>query len=157
MKKIMMTTLIIIGVILLLIIAFLGFNKILPLGLNIHNAINQKSGIAIEEYDLVSYYRAVAPVKGFGAYPYDWNGATWLFSSQENLEAFKSNPERYAPQYGGYCTKAIGSGFAAPANPEIWTIVNDQLFFFSSAKVKSDFLKEPNKQIEACNKKWSPN
>jgi YHS domain-containing protein len=155
MKKIMMTSLITIGVLLLLVIAFLGFSKILPIGLNMHKAIYQKSGIAIEEFDVVSYYKNEKPVKGFGAYPYNWNGATWLFSSEENLKSFKSSPERYVPKYGGYCTKAVRSGFAAPANPEIWTIVDDQLFFFSSNKVKDDFLKESDKHIKACNKKWT--
>jgi len=153
----MMTTVIIIGALILLVIAFLGFNKILPIGLNMHKAINQKSGIAIKEYDVVSYYKNITPVKGFGAYPYDWNGATWLFSTKENLEAFIANPERYAPQYGGYCTKAISSGFAAPANPEIWTIEKDQLFFFSSNKVKEDFLKDSSNNIRICNKKWLRN
>ncbi len=150
----MMTTLIIVGVIILLTIAFFGFNKIYPIGLKLHKPINQTSGIAIGEYDAVSYFNQIMPVKGFGTYVHDWNGVTWLFSSNDNLQAFKSDPERYVPQYGGYCTKAISSGFAAPANPKIWTIVSDRLYFFSSDKVKTDFLKDPNKQIEACNKKW---
>jgi YHS domain-containing protein len=42
------------------------------------------------------------PVKGDEQFAYEWNGAQWLFSSRELLDLFAANPEKYAPQYGGY-------------------------------------------------------
>lgn len=146
---------IIVPCVVLLVVAFLGFNRIFPLAFQLHKPVNQKSGIAIEEYDVVSYFYNSKPVKGYAAYPYEWKGAVWLFSTQKNLETFKSSPESYEPKYGGYCTKAISSGFAAPANPEVWTIKDNKLFFFSSKKVKDNFLNDSEELIKMSDKKWA--
>lgn len=59
-------------------------------------------GVAIKGYDTVAYFTMQKPVKGSDEYSLEWNGATWLFSSREHLDMFAKNPEKYAPQYGGY-------------------------------------------------------
>jgi YHS domain-containing protein len=59
-------------------------------------------GIAIKGYDTVAYHTEGRPVKGNSVYSFKWNDAIWHFASTENLALFAANPERYAPQYGGY-------------------------------------------------------
>jgi YHS domain-containing protein len=59
-------------------------------------------GIAIKGYDTLAYFTMEKPVKGDEKFAYEWNGAKWLFSSSEHLDLFAANPEKYAPQYGGY-------------------------------------------------------
>jgi YHS domain-containing protein len=59
-------------------------------------------GVAIGGYDPAAYFTQGKSVKGSGAFTYSWMGATWHFTSGEHLEMFKSNPKKYAPQYGGY-------------------------------------------------------
>jgi YHS domain-containing protein len=59
-------------------------------------------GIAIKGYDPVAYFTVAKPVKGSEEFEYRWQGAKWRFSRAENLELFKAEPEKYAPQYGGY-------------------------------------------------------
>jgi len=59
-------------------------------------------GIAIKGYDTVAYFTMGKPVMGDEKFRYQWNGATWLFSSEEHLNLFKNAPEKYSPQYGGY-------------------------------------------------------
>jgi YHS domain-containing protein len=61
-----------------------------------------KGGIAIKGYDPVAYFIEQRPVKGSQDLSYMWNGAEWWLSTQEHLELFKKEPEKYAPQYGGY-------------------------------------------------------
>jgi YHS domain-containing protein len=61
-----------------------------------------KRGVAIKGYDPVAYFTEGRPVKGKSDYAYIWNDATWYFSSEENSDLFAANPERFAPQYGGY-------------------------------------------------------
>ena len=58
---------------------------------------------AIKGYDAVAYHTDHKPVKGNKDYSFEWMGAKWLFASQDHLNQFKADPERYAPQYGGYC------------------------------------------------------
>ncbi len=59
-------------------------------------------GIAIEGYDTVAYFTIGKPVMGVEKFSFQWNGATWLFSSEEHLNLFKNASEKYMPQYGGY-------------------------------------------------------
>ena len=59
-------------------------------------------GVALKGYDPVAYFTMGQPVKGLKEFQQKWHGATWRFSSQEHLFLFKKNPEKYAPQYGGY-------------------------------------------------------
>ena len=59
-------------------------------------------GVALKGYDPVAYFTLAGPVKGRKELQYGWHGANWLFSSQEHLDMFQENPEKYAPQYGGY-------------------------------------------------------
>lgn len=59
-------------------------------------------GLAVKGYDVVAYFSLGQPVKGEKAFSYQWEGATWRFSNQAHLSAFKADPLKYAPQYGGY-------------------------------------------------------
>lgn len=61
-----------------------------------------EDGVAIKGYDPVAYFDEGRPVKGKEEYSVEWNGAKWLFASEEHLELFTKDPEKFAPQYGGY-------------------------------------------------------
>jgi YHS domain-containing protein len=59
-------------------------------------------GVAIRGYDPVAYFTMGKAVQGSQEFAYQWNGATWWFANQDDLEHFKKEPEKYAPRYGGY-------------------------------------------------------
>ena len=59
-------------------------------------------GVAIKGYDAVAYHLEDRAVKGSSKFSYKWNDAKWYFASAANRDRFASDPERYAPQYGGY-------------------------------------------------------
>ncbi len=61
-----------------------------------------KDGLAIKGYDPVAYFTLGKPTKGIPEFEHEWMGAKWRFASARHLELFKSDPEKYAPQYGGY-------------------------------------------------------
>jgi YHS domain-containing protein len=60
------------------------------------------SGVAIKGYDTVAYYSENRAVIGKREFSFNWNGAEWYFSTAENRDLFAADPDRYAPQYGGY-------------------------------------------------------
>ncbi len=62
---------------------------------------NQKFDTAIEGYDTVAYHTEGRAMKGKAEFSYEWNDANWHFASAENRDLFASDPERYAPQFGG--------------------------------------------------------
>jgi hypothetical protein len=86
------------------------------------------AGQAIEGYDTVAYFTDGAPQPGSTDYTHDWQGATWLFASVENRDAFVADPDRYAPQFGGYCAYAITKGHTIKGKAKVWSIVDDRLY-----------------------------
>lgn len=83
---------------------------------------------AVGGYDTVSYFQESGPVKGKKSFKTKWRGANWYFVSQENLDAFTANPEKYAPQYGGYCAWAAAHDTLAKGSPKHWSIIDDKLY-----------------------------
>jgi len=92
--------------------------------------LNLKNGVAAEGYDVVAYFNNQA-LKGDKKYTYKFEGATYRFSSTKNLETFKNNPERYVPQYGGYCAYAVAvKNEKVGVNPKSFQIIDDKLYLF---------------------------
>src|SRR5262245_15678225 len=93
------------------------------------NPINKNpAGVALKGYDPVAYFTENKPVKGLSEFAYEWMGAEWYFSSAANRELFMANPEKYAPQYGGYCAYAVSRGHTADISPNNWKIVEGRLY-----------------------------
>lgn len=86
------------------------------------------SNTAVEGYDVVAYHTAGEPVRGSREFSTEWNGASWRFANQENLDLFLADREAYAPQYGSYCAWAMAEGYAAKGDPQYWRIVEGKLY-----------------------------
>ncbi|MEM9488565.1 MAG: YHS domain-containing (seleno)protein [Myxococcota bacterium] len=114
----------------------------------------QTSAGAIRGYDTVAYHTEGKPVKGKAAHTFEWNGATWRFASAKNRDLFKASPEKYAPQFGGYCAYAVSRGYTASTDPDAWTIVDGKLYLNYSISVMRTWRKDPAKYIARANKNW---
>ena len=99
-------------------------------------------GPAIGGFDAVAYFTEGAPKEGDARYTHEWNGATWRFASPENRELFKAEPERYAPQYGGYCAFAMSSGGFSPGDAKRWRVEGGKLYL--NANIFAQTLWENN-------------
>ena len=122
--------------------------------LEAQNANLSKNRLAIEGYDPVAYFTESKPVKGNEKHAYKWNNADWYFSSQQNLDLFKANPEKYAPQYGGYCAYGLSNGYKAPTDADAWTIENGKLYLNYNTDVREMWNKEKKERIEKADKNW---
>ena len=91
-------------------------------------AVNVDQGIGLKGYDPVAYFINGAPTKGSEQYSFAWKGVTYRFVSAGNLEKFKSDPEKYLPQYGGYCAYAMSLDRIADIDPSRWAIVDGKLY-----------------------------
>lgn len=96
---------------------------------------------AIRGYDPVAYFTDHKPVKGLDSLQTNWNGAVWHFASAENREKFKNAPEKYAPQYGGYCAYGWAKGYAVKTEADAWAIENGKLYLNYDLKVQRDWDK----------------
>jgi len=111
-------------------------------------------GVAIDGYDPVAYFTDGKPVEGSADYSFEWQGATWRFASAEHRDRFAGQPERWAPQYGGYCAWAVGHGHTATIDPEAWSIVNGKLYLNYSRDVQAKWTPEKEKWIDAADRNW---
>ncbi|MFH1499667.1 MAG: YHS domain-containing (seleno)protein [Verrucomicrobiota bacterium] len=111
-------------------------------------------GVAIDGYDPVAYFVAGVPAKGDKTHRFDWNGATWRFASAANLEAFKADPEKYAPQFGGYCAWAVAQGHTAGIDPRAWKIVEGKLYLNYSLDVQKKWENDIPAHIKAARANW---
>jgi len=109
---------------------------------------------AIDGYDPVAFFTDSAAVKGDKRLSTQWNGATWCFSTAANLEAFKASPEKYAPQYGGYCAYGTADGHLSPTQADTWTLREGKLFFNYNQEVKALWMQDQPGYIEKADKNW---
>jgi len=109
---------------------------------------------AISGYDAVAYFKENKPVKGKKEFAYTWRDAAWYFSSKENRDAFIADPEKFAPQYGGYCAYGTAEGHKAPTQSDAWTIVNDKLYFNYNKDVKKLWMKDQPGFIRKADENW---
>lgn len=112
------------------------------------------SSLAVSGYDPVAYFAQGKPVEGSSEHEYEWNGATWRFSSAANMEEFKSDPEAWAPQYGGYCAWAVSQGYTASSDPEAWRIVDGKLYLNYSKSVQRTWEQDIPGNIAKANANW---
>lgn len=110
--------------------------------------------VAIKGFDTVAYFTEQIPVQGDARFSFIWNGAKWYFSSAENMEKFKAAPERYAPQFGGYCSFAVSKGYTADGDPQAWKIVDDKLYLNYNKEVQKMWEAEQEKRINDGEKNW---
>ncbi len=97
---------------------------------------------AIKGYDPVSYFTIGKPEKGIKTISHSWQGSTWYFASESNKKLFVANPEKYAPQYGGYCAYGWAQGYAVKIDPNAWAIVDSKLYLNYSKGVQKDWDKD---------------
>ena len=113
------------------------------------------SNEAVSGYDTVAYFTQGKPVEGSEKFSTKYEGATWLFSSQANLDAFVANPGKYAPQYGGYCAYAVGAKNAlVSADPEAWKIVDGKLYLNYDQDIQKLWISDQAAYITQADANW---
>lgn len=112
------------------IIILLSCFQLFAFGQGEKDHINAKKGLAIEGYDPVSYYSG-KPVEGNEKLKASYHGVTYYFSSEKNRGAFKTNPQKYEPAYGGWCAYAMGeTGEKVKIDPETYKIIDNKIYLF---------------------------
>ena len=98
------------------------------------NVYNISRGIGIEGYDPVAYFVKNQAIKGSKSFSLNYQKITYYFSEEKNKALFQANPQKYLPQYGGWCAYAMGEdGKKVEINPKTFKIVNNKLYLFYNA------------------------
>ncbi|MEL6817399.1 MAG: YHS domain-containing (seleno)protein [Pseudomonadota bacterium] len=116
--------------------------------------VNLEGAFAVEGYDAVAYQTQDAAVKGSEEFTADYQGATYLFASAENRDAFVANPAKYAPKYGGFCAYAVANGYTAPIDPQAYSVVDGALYLNFNKSVRSRWSKDITGNISKGDANW---
>lgn len=111
-------------------LAFLGLLFFAVISVNAQTPPVDDNGLAIGGYDVVAYF-SCAPQKGSKSHVVKHHGATYYFANKANQSAFKQSPNKYLPQFDGYCAWGVGAKEAKfPINPETYTVIDGKLYLF---------------------------
>jgi len=114
--------------------------------------------LVLKGHDPVAYFTEGKPVKGDSKYSYDFDEGRYHFASARHRDMFAANPEKYAPQFGGYCTGSMARGVSAEGDPTGWVIRDGKLYVFGAAKwrevAEKDSTYLPSK-LEGATKNWA--
>lgn len=112
------------------------------------------SRVMVHGYDVVAYFTDHKPTPGSNDFTFSWQGATWKFASAAHRDLFAKTPEKFAPQYGGFCAWAVSRNYTADTDPEAFTVANDRLFLNYSKKVQAMWEPERDANIAKADGNW---
>ena len=131
---------------------------ILSVGIAVARAADEvntdRTGLALEGYDPVSYFVSGKPLKGNFQITAEHNGATYRFASKAHREHFVKSPDRFVPQYGGYCAYGVAKNAKFNADPTVWKIVDGKLYVNLDRSIATLFEKDVAGYIATANKNW---
>jgi len=133
----------------------IGFSLVLLVLIGLGSICCANNNLAIKGYDTVAYFKEGKALKGNDAFTFQWHEMTWYFLSKENRDLFAHAPEKYAPQYDGYCAWAMTEGRKAQTDPEVWKIVNGKLYLNCSKAAYEKWSKDIPGNIQKADVKWS--
>jgi YHS domain-containing protein len=110
--------------------------------------------VALSGYDPVSYFTVGHPERGSRRFTHAFDGANYLFVSEEHRRLFAADPVRYAPQFNGYCAISMSQGIKNEADPGAWAIRNGKLFVFGSKEGVPQFNGNPDMIAGEANEAW---
>lgn len=115
---------------------------------------NETGGVAIRGYDPVAYLLEQRAAKGSAEFSGEYKGSVFHFKSAANRDLFLANPDRFAPQYAGYCAFGVSRGYKADAAPDAFTIADGKLYLNYNKEVQSRWSADMAGHIARGNANW---
>lgn len=113
-----------------------------------------RTGLALYGFDPVAYFVESRALPGRADLEYSHGGMTWRFRNEGNLNAFKRDPDVYAPEFGGYDPLSVSRGVTTPGHPEFWLVFRNRLMLFQSGESRAAFLASAERVTALAESKW---
>jgi len=111
-------------------------------------------GVALRGYDPVAYFELGKPTPGLMPLRHEFRGSVFLFASEANQKKFAADPEKYAPQYGGFCALGTANGYKVKTEPDAFKVVDGKLYLNYNRKVLDMWTQDQAGYISRANKNW---
>jgi len=113
-----------------------------------------RTGLGIKGYDPVAYFTDNAPILGSSQFQTTFDGVIYHFNSAAHKEAFDANPEKYAPQFGGFCAYGVSKGSTVSIDPAAFQIVDGRLLLQYSRGIRETFNKDSVGNLKKADANW---
>ena len=146
---------ILIGLAALLVVAAIGgFLFLRSIGMFASAPVYATADGAIGGYDPVAYFTQGQATRGSPEFTHDWNGASWRFANAAHRDVFAAEPDKYAPQFGGYCAKAISDDYTARGDGAVWAVVDGKLYLNFDEKIAQQWSADRARRIADAERNW---
>jgi YHS domain-containing protein len=112
------------------------------------------SKAAVGGYDTVAFFTDSKPVNGSPFISAEYQGATYFFATEEHKKLFTENPEKYAPQFGGFCAFGVGLGKLFPVDISTWQVRNEKLYLNLNPDILKKFNADFAVNVTKADKNW---
>ena len=126
-------------------------------GLSPVNAVSEGEDkhLMLFGHDVVSYFTDGRHQLGNAAIKSVHKGVTFRFASAEHKKLFDASPDKYIPQFGGYCANGIVYGIPWGGDANTWTMIDGKLYIFGGSGSRDAFLLDPKANLALANKYWT--
>ena len=114
----------------------------------------ETGGIGIKGHDPVAYFVEGRAVAGKPELSVEHGAVKYRFATPENREAFRADPAKYLPQYGGFCAFGVAGGYKAVVDPEAFSLVDGKLYLNYSKSIRTKWLGDVPGYIGKADGKW---
>ena len=111
-------------------------------------------GLALRGYDPVAYFEDGRPTRGVENLSASYRGARYLFASEAHRKLFLENPQKYVPEYGGFCAVGTSFGEKVDVDPKTGKVVNGKLYVNNGPKALGIFDHDTQNTISRANQNW---
>ena len=113
------------------------------------------ANLGAKGYDVVAYFTDGHPEPGSDKYTSEYGGVKWQFASKEHRDLFAADPQKYAPQFGGFCSWGVSVGKLFDVDPvNGWQVVDGKLYLNFNADINNTFGKDAHAFIAKANRNW---
>lgn len=118
-------------------------------------AYHAPGGVALEGYDAVAYFTEGRAVRGKAKHETTWDGVRWRFATAASRDTFLAAPQRYAPQYGGYCALGVAVGKLRRGDPQVFAVVDGRLYINYNRRIHERWEQRSGGFIRRANQEWT--
>ena len=117
--------------------------------------VSGASDVALSGFDPVSFFAGGTPLNGSPMIRSEHRGAVYLFASETNLEAFNADPERYTPQYGGFCAYGVSLGLLLPVDITTAQIRDGKFYLNVNSDIRAKFDADFDGSVARADANWT--
>jgi len=110
-------------------------------------------GVAMQGYDVLSYLEKRTE-KGQREFSIEYGGINWYFANSDHRDQFRQDPERFLPEYGGFCAYSVGRGYPVTADPRAFIVEGRKLYLFFDKAVQTVWEQDQRHLITSADRYW---